>query len=76
MKDLLLYISKSLVDRPESVNVVEVEGEKTTVLELRVATEDLGKIIGKQGRTAKAIRILLSAAATKMKKRVVLEILE
>lgn len=76
MKDLLLYIAKSLVDRPESVNVVEVEGEKTTVLELRVASEDLGKIIGKQGRTAKAIRILLSAAATKMKKRVVLEILE
>jgi predicted RNA-binding protein YlqC (UPF0109 family) len=76
MKDLLLFISKSLVDRPESVDVVEVEGEKTTVLELRVAPEDLGKIIGKQGRTARAIRTILNAAATKMKKRAVLEILE
>ena len=76
MKELLLFISKSLVDRPESVDVVEVEGEKTTVLELRVAPEDLGKIIGKQGRTARAIRTILNAAATKMKKRAVLERLE
>lgn len=76
MKELLLYIAKSLVDRPESVNVVEVMGEKTTVLELRVASEDLGKIIGKQGRTVMAIRTILNAAAAKLKKRVVLEILE
>lgn len=76
MKELLLYIAKLLVDRPESVDVVEIEGEKTTVLELRVASEDLGKIIGKQGRTARSIRIILNAAAAKLKKRVVLEILE
>lgn len=76
MKDLLLYIAKSLVDKPESVNVVEVEGEKTTVFELRVASEDLGKIIGKQGRTARSIRTILSAAGTKIKKRAVLEIVE
>jgi predicted RNA-binding protein YlqC (UPF0109 family) len=76
MKELLLYIAKLLVDRPESVDVVEIEGEKTTVLELRVASEDLGKIIGRQGRTARSIRIILNAAAAKLKKRVVLEILE
>lgn len=76
MKDLLLYIAKSLVDKPESVNIVEVEGEKTTVFELRVASEDLGKIIGKQGRTARSIRTILSAAGTKIKKRAVLEIVE
>ncbi|HUU50930.1 MAG TPA: KH domain-containing protein [Nitrospinota bacterium] len=76
MKELLLYIAKLLVDRPESVDVVEIKGEKTTVLELRVASEDLGKIIGKQGRTARSIRIILNAAAAKLKKRVVLEILE
>lgn len=76
IKDLLLYIAKSLVDKPESVNIVEVEGEKTTVFELRVASEDLGKIIGKQGRTARSIRTILSAAGTKIKKRAVLEIVE
>jgi len=76
MKDLLLYIAKSLVDKPEAVTVVEVEGEKTTVLELRVAPEDLGKVIGKQGRTARSIRTILNASATKLKKRAVLEIIE
>ena len=76
MKDLLLYIAKSLVDKPEAVTVVEVQGEKTTVLELRVAPEDLGKVIGKQGRTARSIRTILNASATKLKKRAVLEIIE
>ena len=76
MKELISYIAKSLVDRPELVEVNEVEGEKTTVVELRVAQEDLGKVIGKQGRTARAMRTILSAAATKVRKRAVLEILE
>jgi len=68
--------AKALVDKPEDVSVQEVEGEKTTVLELKVAPEDLGKVIGKQGRTARAMRIILSATATKLRKRAVLEILE
>ena len=76
MKELLLYIAKSLVDHPEEVQVSEIEGEQTTVLELKVAKEDLGKVIGKQGRTARAMRTLLSAASTKCRKRAVLEILE
>ncbi len=76
MKDLIEYISKSLVDRPESVTVRETEGEKTTIIELRVAQEDLGKVIGKQGRTARAMRTILNAAGTKIGKRCVLEILE
>ena len=67
---------KALVDKPEEVSLREVEGEKTTVLELRVAKEDLGKVIGKQGKTAKAMRIILNATATKLKKRAVLEIIE
>ena len=67
---------KALVDKPEEVSLREVEGEKTTVLELRVAKEDLGKVIGKQGKTAKAMRTLLNAMATKLKKRAVLEIIE
>ena len=67
---------KALVDKPEEVSLREVEGEKTTVLELRVAKEDLGKVIGKQGKTAKAMRIILNAMATKLKKRAVLEIIE
>ncbi len=70
------FMAKSIVDNPEEVKVTEVAGEKTMVIELRVAQEDLGKVIGKQGRTAKAIRSILSAAAAKMKKRAVLEILE
>lgn len=76
MKDLILVIAKSLVDKPEEVELKEVEGEKTTVFELRVAKEDLGKVIGKQGNTARAIRVILNATATKLKKRAVLEIIE
>jgi len=67
---------KALVDKPEEVDLKEVVGEKTTVLELRVAKEDLGKVIGKQGKTAKAMRTILNATATKLKKRAVLEIIE
>ena len=76
MKELIEYIAKSLVDNPEEVSVTELEGEQTTVIELKVAKEDMGKIIGKQGRTARAIRTILGAASAKMKKRSVLEILE
>jgi predicted RNA-binding protein YlqC (UPF0109 family) len=76
MKDLLEEIAKALVDNPEDVRVTEVEGEQTTVLELRVRNEDLGKVIGRQGRTARAIRTLLAAAGMKVQKRFVLEILE
>jgi predicted RNA-binding protein YlqC (UPF0109 family) len=76
MKDLLEEIAKALVDSPEDVRVTEIEGEQTTVLELRVRTEDLGKVIGRQGRTARAIRTLLAAAGMKVHKRFVLEILE
>jgi len=76
MKELVEFIVKSLVDKPDKVQVDEVEGEKTTVLELRVDHSDLGKVIGKQGRTARAIRTILGASAVKKGKRVVLEILE
>lgn len=76
MKELVIYIAQSLVDRPDQVNVAEVEGNQTTVLELTVAKEDLGKVIGKQGRTAQAIRTILSAVSSKVKKRTVLEIIE
>jgi predicted RNA-binding protein YlqC (UPF0109 family) len=76
MKELIKYIAKSLVDSPDQVEVSEVLGEQTSVIELRVAKEDLGKVIGKQGRTAKAMRTILSAASTKMRKRAVLEIIE
>lgn len=76
MKDLLEEIAKALVDNPEDVQVTEIEGEQTTVLELRVRNEDLGKVIGRQGRTARAIRTLLAAAGMKVHKRFVLEILE
>ncbi len=76
LKDLVEYIAKSLVDNPDAVQVKEIEGEQTSVIELRVAKEDLGKVIGKQGRTARAIRTILSAASTKVKKRAVLEIIE
>jgi len=76
MKELIEYIAKSLVDNPGDVTVKEVEGEKTTVYELRVGAGDLGKVIGKHGRTARSIRTLLNAAATKGGKRAVLEILE
>jgi len=76
MKDLIEYIAKSLVDRPEEVSVTETEGEKTAIIELKVAKEDLGKVIGKMGRTARSMRTILNAAATKIGKRCVLEILE
>jgi predicted RNA-binding protein YlqC (UPF0109 family) len=76
MRDLVDSIARSLVDSPDKVNVTEIEGEQTTVLELRVAPDDLGKVIGKQGRTARAIRTILGAAGMKMRKRFVLEILE
>jgi uncharacterized protein len=76
MKELVRCIAQALVDRPDEVEVNEVEGEKTTVLELKVADTDLGKVIGRQGRTARAMRTIVNAAATKLKKRAVLEILE
>ena len=76
MRDLILLIAKSLVDRPEEVDLKEVEGERATILELRVAKDDLGKVIGKQGKTASAMRTILNATATKLKKRAVLEIIE
>ena len=76
MKDLVESIAKALVDHPEQVQVNAVEGEQVTVLELRVHPEDLGKVIGRQGRTAKSIRTLLGAAGMKLKKRFTLEILE
>ena len=75
-KELVEYIAKSLVDSPELVEVRETENEQGPVLELSVSKEDLGKIIGKQGRTARAIRTLLGAVSAKTKKRIVLEILE
>jgi len=76
IKDLIEFIARALVDRPDQVKVSEVEGERTSVIELTVAKEDLGKVIGKQGRTARAIRTILSAASTKIRKRSVLEIIE
>ncbi len=76
MKELIEYMARALVDKPEEVAVNEVEGEKTTVYELRVSTSDLGKVIGKQGRTARSMRTILNAAGTKLGKRCVLEILE
>ena len=76
MKLLIEEIAKSLVDNPDDVAVGEVEGERTTVFELRVATNDLGKVIGKKGNTARAMRTILSASGTKLGKRCVLEILE
>ena len=76
MKDLITHIAQALVDHPEQVSVSEVEGNQTSVLELQVAKDDLGKVIGKQGRTARAMRTILSAASAKIKKRTVLEIIE
>ncbi len=76
MRDLIEYIAKALVDNPDQVKVTEIEGERTSVIELAVAKEDLGKVIGKQGRTARAIRVILTAASTKLRKRSVLEIIE
>jgi hypothetical protein len=76
MKDLVLYLAKSLVNHPDEVEVREIQGETAAILELRVAKEDLGRIIGKQGRTAKSIRTLLNAAASRTNRKVVLEIVE
>ncbi len=76
MKDLITLLAKALVDHPDQVTVTEMEGNQTTVLELKVAKEDLGKIIGKEGRNARAMRTILGAASAKLKKRTVLEILE
>ena len=76
MKKLIQMIAESLVDHPEKVSVSEIHGNHTTVIELSVAQEDLGKVIGKQGRTAQAIRQILSSVSAKEKKRVVLEIME
>lgn len=76
LKALIEYMAKALVDKPEAVSVRETDGEKTTIIELRVAQDDLGKVIGKQGRTARSMRTILTAAGTKLGKRCVLEILE
>jgi predicted RNA-binding protein YlqC (UPF0109 family) len=76
LKELIKYIAQALVDYPDEVQVSEIEGSTTSVIELKVAKEDLGKVIGKQGRTARAMRTILSAASTKIKKRAVLEIIE
>jgi len=76
MKSLIEQMAKALVDKPEDVAVTEVVGEKTTVYELKVDTSDLGKVIGKQGKTARSMRTILGAAGTKLGKRCVLEILE
>lgn len=76
MKELIEFMAKALVDNSEEVVVREIEGEQSSVIELRVAREDLGKVIGKQGRTARAMRTILSAASTKLRKRAVLDIIE
>ncbi|MFO8084154.1 MAG: KH domain-containing protein [Desulfobacterales bacterium] len=76
MKDLIKHIAEALVDQPDKVQVKEISGNQTSVLELKVAKNDLGKVIGKQGRTARSMRTILSAASTKLKKRAVLEIIE
>lgn len=76
MKELITYIARALVDYPDDVKVMEVVGEQTSVIELKVAKDDLGKVIGKQGRTARAMRTILGAVSTKIRKRAVLEILE
>ncbi len=76
LKELIEFMARALVDNPEKVQVSEIVGEQTSVIELRVAKEDLGKVIGKQGRTARAMRTILSATSTKIRKRAVLEIIE
>jgi predicted RNA-binding protein YlqC (UPF0109 family) len=76
LRDLVEFMAKSLVDKPDEVEVNEIIGEQTTVIELKVAKEDLGKVIGKQGRTARSMRTILNAASTKLQKRSVLEIVE
>jgi len=76
MKELIEFIARSLVDQPDEVRVREIEGQQAIVVELRVADGDLGKVIGKQGRTARAMRAILTASGNKLKRRVVLEIVE
>ena len=76
MKELITVMAKALVDKPNEVEIREIEGDVTTILELKVAKDDLGKVIGKQGKTAHAMRAILNATATKLRKRAVLEILE
>ena len=76
MKEIIEYIAKHLVDKPDEVEVTEIAGEESSVIELRVAEDDLGKVIGKQGRTVRAMRTILGAASTKLNKRSVLEIIE
>ena len=76
MKDLIICIAKAIVDKPEEVVVTEIKGARSSVIELKVAKEDIGKVIGKHGRTVVAIRTILSAASTKLKKRCVLDLLE
>lgn len=76
LKDLVTYICKALVDNQDKVVVTEIAGDKSVIYELRVGEGDLGKVIGKQGRTAQAVRTIISAAAMKLGKRTVLEILE
>jgi predicted RNA-binding protein YlqC (UPF0109 family) len=76
MKELVQYLAKSLVNNPDAVEVKETDGETASILELKVAKEDLGRIIGKQGRTAKSIRTILNAAASRTNRKVVLEIVE
>ena len=76
LKNLVVVMARALVDDPEKVDVFETAGEQTTVLELKVAKEDLGKVIGKQGKTARAMRTILGAAATKLRKRSILEIVD
>ena len=76
MKDLLELIARSLVDRPDDVVVTEIDEDETTVYELKVSGDDLGKVIGKQGRTARAVRTILAAAGVKQRKRIVFEIVE
>jgi hypothetical protein len=76
MKDLVVYLAKQLVNHPDDVEVKEMQSDTTTVLELRVAREDIGRVIGKQGRTAKSIRTILNAVASRSNRKVVLEIIE
>ena len=76
MKELITYIAEALVDYPDQVSVSEIVGEQSSILELKVAKDDLGKVIGKQGRTARAMRTILSAVSTKIRKRARLEIIE
>jgi len=76
MKELIEYIARALVDNPDEVHVTQIDGEQTSVLELKVAKDDLGKVIGKNGKTARAMRVILNAASTKLRKRAMLEIIE